>query len=81
MKYAFGVPAWLGAIKVSLVAFGIPAAVAGFGAAALNRRFELSGWAAFGLCTGVLIITCAVWWGALIAWSRRTSKRKDTESL
>ena len=75
MKYAFGVPAWLGGIKVSLVAFGIPAVVAGLAAGALTRRFELSGWAAFGLSIGVLIVTCAVWWFALIAWSRRTSKQ------
>lgn len=66
MKYSYGVPAWLGALKVSLILFGLPALVAVFLAPVVGRWLGLSQIAEVAvyftmiLLGGSLILTIAV---------------------
>jgi Zn-dependent protease len=80
MKYAYAVPAWLGAVKVLLVLFGIPALVAFFAAPVVGRRLELSPAAEAVVAVMVLLIGAVANVFVLVAWGRRAAKKKSLDS-
>jgi hypothetical protein len=77
MKYSFGVPAWLGALKVSLVLFGIPALVAFFATPVVGRWLELSRSAETAAFVMILLLSAVAVLLILAAWSRRAAKKKS----
>jgi hypothetical protein len=82
MKYSFGVPAWLGGIKVSLVIFGIPALVAILISPVLARRLELSRLAEMGVFAVSFLLTVITLLFILVARSRRASRKtKDHDDV
>ena len=76
MKYSFGVPAWLGALKVSLVLFGIPALAAFLITPMVARRLELSRPAETATFAGILLLGAVAVLVILVAWSRRAAAKK-----
>lgn len=76
MKFAFGGPAWLGAIKVSLVVFGIPGLVAITVALGMRRWLELSPASFTAVFAVAFIFTVALFMLVLAFWNRRAAKRK-----
>jgi hypothetical protein len=77
MKYRFGVPAWLGAIKVSLAVFGVPALVAAVVAWILNRRLELSGVADTTVFIVTFLSSSILFLVTLAVLKRRTASKKS----
>ena len=76
MKYSFGVPAWLGAIKVSFLVFGIPALVAVLVASVVGHRMGLSHFAEAVVFAATFLLAVVALLVILAAWSRRTAKKK-----
>jgi hypothetical protein len=76
MKYSFGVPTWLGVIKVSLVLFGIPALVAALVTPVIGRWLELSRITEALVFVGTLLLGAVVVLIILAAWSRRAAGKK-----
>jgi hypothetical protein len=79
MKYSFGVPAWLGAIRVSLVLFGIPALIAFFVVPVVGRHLELSRFAEAALFVAVLLLGAGVVLTILALSSRRAAAKKMSD--
>lgn len=76
MKYSFGVPAWLAAIKVSLMLFGIPALIAYFVAPVIGRRLELSRFAEAAIFVAVILFGAVVVFAVLALSSRKSATKK-----
>ena len=76
MKYSFGVPAWLGAIKVCVVLIVVPGLLATFVALTLGRRFELSRGEEFWVYILTLDFILSVWLFAVAVCNRRAAKKK-----
>lgn len=76
MKYSFGVPAWLGALKVSLVLFGIPALAAFLVTPVVGRHLELSRLAETAVFVTILLLGTVTVLIILAAWSRRAAAKK-----
>ena len=82
MKYSFGVPAWLGAIKVSLVVFGIPALVAGLVVSVVGRQMALSRFAHVAVFAATFLLAIVALVFILAAWNRKAAKKKtDHENV
>jgi hypothetical protein len=75
MRYAFGVPAWLGAIKIGVVLLWFPGIATSISAVELERSTSLGSVARFGICTLVFILCCGVWWGILLMLVRVRRKQ------
>ncbi len=79
MKYSYGVPAWLGAIKVSLVLFGIPALLAAIAAPVLGQQLDLPRPAVQAIAVAIFLLGSIMVLAMLAAaskWNR--SKREDS---
>jgi hypothetical protein len=77
MKYSFGVPAWLGAIKVSLVVFGVPALLAALASVGLGRWFELTPSARVAVFVVLFLFVVA---GFLVTLTLRNRRAADKRS-
>jgi len=80
MKYSFGVPAWLGAIKVSLMLFGIPALIAYFVAPEIGRRLELSRFAEGVIFVAVILFGAVVMLAVLALSSKKSAKKLSDDN-
>lgn len=76
MKFAFGVPAWLGAIKGLFVMFGLPVALTLAFHYLLEQHLELSEGNSLLTNLGLFSMACLMWWSFVIVSARRRSKRK-----
>jgi hypothetical protein len=74
MRFCFGVPAWLGALKVSLIVLGLPSAATAVSARLLERHTTYSLAARLGLYYLVFILGCGVWWGILLGIAGRQAR-------
>jgi hypothetical protein len=74
MKYSFGVPAWLGALRVGLVVFAPPFLAARFAASYAAKKLGCQPEAIWiFIISGFVLL--ALWLGLLIVWYRRHAKK------
>jgi uncharacterized protein YybS (DUF2232 family) len=76
MKFAFGVPAWLGAVKITIILFGIPALVGVLISSALRRRFDLSVGLDLAIFVAAFLFSIVVWLLILATLNRIMTKKK-----
>lgn len=76
MKYSFGVPAWLGALKVSFVVFGIPALFTVLVMLGLSRWLPLSRGASAAVFAAIYLLSIVVLFFILVVLSTKTAKKK-----
>jgi len=79
MKYSYGVPAWMGGIKVSLILFGIPAIVAALITASIDHWIGLSRGAFFAVYTGIFLLGISVLLLLMALKNRHTIRGKKPE--
>jgi len=76
MKYSFAVPVWLGALKISLVLFGIPALAAFLITPMVGRHLELSRFAEAATFIGILLLGAVAVLAIMAVWGRRAAAKK-----
>jgi hypothetical protein len=79
MKFAFGIPAWLGGIKVVLVMCGPPMVLTLVLHRLINQRSDSSDWISFLIFLGLFSAICLMWWSIVVVSARRNSKRKQSK--
>ena len=77
MKFAFGVPAWLGGLKVSLILFGLPSLFAIIVAFVLGHWLDLALGTSAAIFIAVYLLSITVLVFILAVLSRNAAKKKS----